>query len=141
MFVNAFIGRTAKPEDSDLAAALATGKALVLWNALLADLEGDLGIDVREWHSYSPKAGWALRLIRNKRTIAYLSPARGYFLASFALGAEAVEAARKSGLPGPVLKIIDEAKKYAEGTAVRIEVKTAAEIEAVKTLASVKLKN
>jgi hypothetical protein len=141
MFINAFVGRTAKPADSDLAAALSAGKVLGRWNGLLADLERDLGIDVREWHSYSPKAGWALRLIRNKRTIAYLSPARGYFLASFALGAEAVKAARKSGLPGSVLKIIDEAKKYAEGTAVRIEVKTAADVEAAKTLASVKLKN
>ena len=141
MFINAFVGRTAKPADSDLAAALGAGKVLGLWNGLLADLERDLGIDVREWHSYSPKAGWALRLIRNKRTIVYLSPARGYFLASFALGGKAIEAAKKSRLPGPVLKIIDEAKQYVEGTAVRIEVKAAADVEAVKTLAAVKLKN
>ena len=87
------------------------------------------------------RRGWALRLIRNKRTIVYLSPARGYFLASFALGGKAIEAAKKSRLPGPVLKIIDEAKQYAEGTAVRIEVKAAADVEAVKTLAAVKLKN
>ena len=59
--------------------------------------------------------------------------------ASFALGDKAVAAARASGLPKRVVKIIDEAKKYAEGTAVRIDVNGPEDVAVVKTLAAIKL--
>jgi hypothetical protein len=38
-----------------------------------------------------------------------------------------------------VVKIINEAKRYAEGTAVRIEIKNAKDIETVTKLAGIKL--
>lgn len=40
-----------------------------------------------------------------------------------------------------VLKIIDEAKRYGEGTGVRIEVHEARDVELVKTLARIKVEN
>jgi hypothetical protein len=58
---------------------------------------------------------------------------------SFALGDKAVAAARQSGLPQSVIEMINEAKRYAEGTAVRIEIKQAKDIEIVKQLAAIKL--
>jgi hypothetical protein len=87
------------------------------------------------------KAGWALKLKKQDRVIVYLSPRRGWLLASFALGDKAVKAAKASDLPKPVLKLISEAKKYAEGTAVRIEVKSAKDGEVVRKLAKVKVEN
>jgi hypothetical protein len=129
---NAFIGKREKPTDAELAAAL--GPTQALWDQLLADLALD-----PEWNAYSPKAGWALRLKRAKRNIVYLSPCAGSFMASFALGDRAVEAARKSGLPRPVIQIIDEAKRYAEGTAVRIHVVKPADVAIVSKLAALKL--
>jgi hypothetical protein len=80
-------------------------------------------------------------LKRKERNIVYLSPHRGCFTASFALGDKALGAARDSVLPAPALKIINEAKRYAEGTAVRITVKAAKDIEVVKKLVSAKLEN
>ena len=62
-------------------------------------------------------------------------------MAAFILGDKAVTAARKSKLPPDVLKIIDEAKRYAEGTAVRIEVHAAKDVNLVKTLAKIKAEN
>jgi len=38
----------------------------------------------------------------------------GMLFVSFALGDKAVQAARQSGLPQSVIKIIDEAKRYVE---------------------------
>jgi hypothetical protein len=76
-----------------------------------------------------------------KRNIVYLSPRAGSFLASFALGDKAVAAARKSNLPPHVLKIVNAAKRYAEGAAVRIEVRAAKDVDVVKTLAKIKLEN
>jgi len=107
---NAFIGKPGMPTDDDLAAELGRS-AQALWDRLLAGLAEQHDIVTREWNSYSPKAGWSLRLKRDKRTILYLSPCRGCFRAAFALSGKAVEAARVSGLPQRVIQIIDGAKR------------------------------
>lgn len=139
MLPNAFIGKPQEPTDEDLAAALGPAKAL--WDQLLADLAEEYNVTTPEWKSYSKKAGWALRLKRGERTIVYLSPCHGCFTASFALGGKAVEAARQSGLPQRVIKIINEARRYAEGTAVRIDVNGPKEVDIVKRLAAIKLEH
>jgi uncharacterized protein (UPF0218 family) len=54
-----------------------------------------------------------------------------------ASGDQAVAAARQSKLPPRTLKVIDEAKPYPEGTAVRIEVHGAEDIAALKVLAKI----
>lgn len=139
MLPNAFINQTEKPTDDELSAALGPSRAL--WDQLLAELAGELDVTIQEWNSYSPKAGWSLRLKREKRTILYLSPCRGSFRAAFALGDKAVEAARRRRLPKRVIRIIDEAKRYAEGTGVRIDVNRPPDIALVKKLAVLKLEN
>ena len=58
---------------------------------------------------------------------------------SFALGDKAVEAARQSRLPQSVIKTINEARRYAEGTGIRMEMKKPKDIEIVKQLAAIKL--
>jgi hypothetical protein len=137
--INAFVERPTAPTLEDLSAALGTAKKA--WDQLLAELAAEQDIVTQEWQSYSPKAGWALRLKWGTRTILYLAPYRGCFLVSFALGAKAVQAAREAKLPKRVLNSIDEAKKYAEGTAVRLIVAAARDIPAVKKLASIKIEN
>jgi hypothetical protein len=104
----------------------------------VAGLEA-LGAGDREWNSYSAKAGWALRLKHNGRNIVYLSPSAGRFLASFAMGDRAVEAARSSDLPATVINLINGSRRYVEGTAVRIEVMGADDVATVMKLAAIKL--
>jgi hypothetical protein len=136
---NAFIDKVTKPTDKDLAAALGSAKAL--WDQLVSELAKEHEVTEREWNSYSRKAGWSLRLKRKKRVIVYLAPCHGCFRVAFVLGGKAVKAAREVKLPARVLKIIDEAPQYAEGTGVRLEVKTVADVVVVKRLAAVKLQN
>lgn len=135
---NAFIGRPEKPTGEELAAVL--GPAQALWDQLLADLATGHDVAIREWNSYSPKAGWALRLKRGKRNIVYLSPCQGCFLASFVLGGKAVEAARQGGLPPRLIRMLDEAKRYPEGTVLRIRVSKPPDAALVTKLAALKLK-
>jgi len=135
--VNAFIGKPKPPSDSELASELGNRKAL--WDELVNDLSKHKL--AREWNSYSKKAGWALRLKRGDRNIVYLSPSRSGFRASFALGDKAVAAARKSGLPPGIIKLIKEAKRYAEGTAVRVEVNNSEDVAIVKQLTLIKLEH
>ena len=133
---NAFAGKPKPPTEKELKAELGASKAL--WDELVDGLakEHKLG---HEWNSYSKKAGWSLRLKRGERNIVYLSPLHGGFRASFALGDKAVQAALASGLPNPVIKLIKEAKRYAEGTAVRIDVQGTEDVDIVKKLAAIKL--
>ena len=139
MLPNSFIGKRSEPSDKELSEAL--GAARVLWDRLLAELSEQQVSDGYEWNSYSAKAGWSLKVKHGKRTILYLSPCEHSFRASLALGDKAVKAALASGLPAPVLKMIREAKRYAEGTAVRLDVKSAKEIDTVMKLAAAKSGN
>ena len=135
---NAFIGKVKEPSNAELEKAL--GPTKKIWSQLLAGLAAD-GIDVQEWGSSSKKLGWSLRVKRDDRIIVYLAPGEGCFLASFAMGSKAIQAARRSDLPQTVIKIMDEARRYAEGTAVRLNVKTAKDAAAVRKLAKAKLEN
>jgi Protein of unknown function (DUF3788) len=139
MIANAFAGNLTKPTDPELAAALADAQGL--WDQLLAELADEYNLVTREWSSYSTKAGWSLRLKAKQRTIVYLSPGRSCFQASFALGDRALKAARSAGLPRPVLLILEEAKRCAEGTGVRILVERKADIQVIKKLVAAKLAN
>jgi hypothetical protein len=135
MSPNAFIGSTEPPTDEELSTEL--GAARVLWDELIAEL----ALPIQEWNSYSPKAGWSLKLRLKKRTILYLAPCHGSFRVAFVLGDKAMEAARQLKLSKAVLKIIDEAPRYPEGTGVRLEIAARKDLAAVKKLAEVKLAN
>jgi len=135
---NAFIGQRTPPSQTELAACL--GPSLPVWNELLAWLES-LGIAGGEWKSVSLKYGWGLRPAIGKCTILYLGPCHGCFRVSAVLGDKAVAAARASDLPKNLLKEIAEAKRYAEGTGVRIFVVKPADLAAVRKLVEIKLAN
>jgi hypothetical protein len=139
MSPNAFIGTVKKPTDGELTAAL--GPARTTWDQLLAGLDREYGANVLEWNSYSPKAGWSLRVKRKARTIVWLGPREGSFLAAFILGDKAMRAARAGKLPQRIMKILETAPKYPEGTGVRIPMKTLKDLAAVRTLAAIKLAN
>jgi Protein of unknown function (DUF3788) len=68
-----------------------------------------------EWGFSGKTTGWGMRLKTKHRTVLYMTPCDGYFLASFALGEKAAKAAHEDDLPVSVLKVIDNAEKYAEG--------------------------
>jgi hypothetical protein len=70
-----------------------------------------------------------------------MTPCKGYFLASFALGEKAAKAAHESDLPADVLAVIDGAKKYAEGRGVRLEVRSAKDVSHIVTIAAIKMAN
>ena len=97
MTTNAFIGKKQTPTDAELAATL--GPVKPTWDHLLAELAQEFGVSVHEWKCYSPKAGWALRVKRKARTIAWLSPSEGSFNVIFILGTRRCEQHNKSSFP------------------------------------------
>jgi hypothetical protein len=139
MALSAFDDKTKPPQDDDLAATL--GKTFVLWNRLKEAITAKYAPVTIVW-GFSGKAyGWGMRLKRDKRAILYMTPCHGHFLASFALGEKAVFSAHESKLPASVLKIIDDAPKYAEGRGVRLEVRTTKDVRYIEKLAEIKMAN
>jgi hypothetical protein len=136
---NAFIGRTELPTDAELAQAL--GAAKPVWDGLIAGLAAQHGVSGREWKCYSAKAGWALRLLRGKRTILWLSPCQGCFRVAFALGDKALLAAQHSALSAPAMRALQQAERYPEGTGVRLLIKGPKDVPTVRKLAVAKLEN
>jgi hypothetical protein len=133
---NAFIGVLAQPTDAQVEKAL--GPEANTWNRLITWLS-EQGASEQEWKSSAPAYGWTLRLKKKKRTILYLGPCLGCFRVAFILGDKAVAAARRASLPKNILKTIDEATRYAEGTGIRIMVRDGKDLAAIEKLALIKL--
>jgi len=79
--------------------------------------------------------------MRGKRTVVWLVPYAGCFQVAFIFGEKALTAIRQSTLPARVLRMLDEAPTYPEGTGLRLEIRTAKDIAVVKTLAAIKLQH
>jgi len=141
--LNAFAGKTDAPDNRELAAAL--GPAHALWDKLVDSLHRKLVVDVQEWGSSSQKAGWSLRLKRKyknrDRIILYLVPTHGSFQAALVLGDKAVKAVRESKFPERALKTVAEARRYAEGTGIRLRVDGPEDLAVVERLAIIKIEN
>jgi hypothetical protein len=136
---NAFINHAAQPTTEELATAL--GPTTTIWNKLVRCLADEYGLTVHEWNSYSLKAGWSMRLKLKKRNILYMSPCKDYFRVAFILGDKAVKATRQIKLPQRIVKVIDDAPHYPEGTGIRLIVKRMSDLPAIYKLAAIKLAN
>jgi Protein of unknown function (DUF3788) len=132
-----FDDRDTPPTRAALHKAL--GRAASAWTKLSEKLFRDCAPLEEEWAFAGAKFGWSLRLKRDKRVIVYLVPCEGYFMASLALGERAFAAARDAGLPAPILELVEQAPKYAEGRGVRIPVRTQKEAGSIYKLAAIKL--
>jgi hypothetical protein len=139
MALSAFDDKSKPPTPQSIKKVL--GKSAIHWEDLVRFLASEYKPLTEKWGFAGKDWGWALRLIQKKRTILYMTPSRGHFLVGFALGEKAVKAAHASSLPGSILDLIDGAPKYAEGRAVRIEVRSKKAREAIKILASIKMAN
>jgi len=134
---NAFIGCAAPPADDELTTAL--GPCRSLWDRILADLGSEFHLSEVEWNSYSPKAGWSVRIKQKKRNILYLIPCKGSFRVAFILGGKAVQASREEKTPARVKKLIDTGIQYPEGLGIRFDVTSDRDLAAVRTLTALKM--
>lgn len=137
MALSIFDDKAKPPKDAELAVALQD--SFIHWNELKKLISERFRPISFEWGFSSKSTGWGMRLKSKDRTILYMTPCDGYFLASFALGAKAVKAAHENDLPRSVLKTIDEAKQYAEGRGVRLEVRSGSDVRNVEKLAAIKM--
>jgi len=137
--LSAFDDNSNPPQENQLRETL--GKTYTHWNELKRLIGAKFTPLSVDWGFSGKKYGWGLRLKQEKRTVLYMTPCKGYFLASFALGEKAVKASHDSELPVSVLRVIDAAPKYAEGRGVRFEVRSAKDVRNILKVAVIKMAN
>jgi hypothetical protein len=139
MALSAFDDKSREPTAPELAEVL-RGTA-VLWEKLTSEIASLFDPVAEDWTFSGKKWGWALRLKHKKRAILYMTPTEGFFVVGFALGEKAVKAARAADLPLSLIEQIGGSQKYAEGRAVRLEVKAPEDVDNVMSIAVIKMSN
>jgi hypothetical protein len=139
MAVSAFDDKTAPPGTRQLRQAL--DRNWILWKDLTEWLANEYKPLTEEWVFFTAKSGWSLRLKHRKRTVLYLTPCEGHLRVGFVLGEKAVAALLKGRLPKGIAEEIRTAKKYPEGRAVRLEIKSERDLGHVRRIAEAKMAN
>ena len=139
MAASVFEDKNSKPDDKMLAKVL--GKSNRLWQEIKKNLKADYGELIEEWKFYGQKSGWILKTLLKKRNLFFFIPLKGSFQVSFVFGDKAVAAVEKSGLPKKLITELKDARKYAEGRGLRIDVKNSADVEHIKKLVEIKVHN
>ena len=139
MALSVFDNKALEPTAAAVAEALVG--AAELWTDLNTQLASQYDPLAEDWVFSGKKWGWSLRLKHKKRAVLYLTPSTGFFYAGLALGEKAVAAANASHLPQILLEIINGSQKYAEGRGVRLEVRSAADLDGIVKLAAIKMAN
>lgn len=131
-----FIDNDNMPDKMALIRAL--GECFPFWEQVRDYIIKRVPQATDEW-SFS-KSGWNYRIRDNKRVIIYLMPYKGYFRASLILGKRGINEAKEALLTEPVRAAIIAAKTYAEGTGIRIDVKSDETLNDIRKLIDLKLK-
>ena len=137
MSASVFEDKLKQPTSMELDEVL--GEAAALLENIEQHLLAEFGEVTHEWKFYGKKAGWTLAIAHKKRRVFHLIPQAGFFTVVFTLGKQAVLAAQHSGLPEEILSAIAEAREYAEGRSIRLDVATADDVAVVKQLIALKM--
>lgn len=137
MAISVFDDKANEPTHTDVAKVL--GDTATLWFDLKESIASRFDPLVEDWTFPAKNWGWSLRLKHKKRPILYMTPSTSFFYVGFALGEKAVNAAHERGLPQRLLDIIDSSQKYAEGRAVRLEVRSPKDLDGVLKLSEIKM--
>ncbi len=139
MAASVFDDKETKPTAQKLARVL--GESNGLWKDIKKHLKAQYGELTEDWKFYGKNYGWTLKTLRKKRNLFFFVPVEGAFKVSFVFGDKAVAAAAQSDLPKDLVKTLENARKYAEGRGLQIEVEGPADVENIKKLVEIKVNN
>lgn len=139
MALSFFTDPAVTPDNKALAAALST--SFSWWNEIKDFVFQQYPKAVEEWKHSGKSFGWGFRLKDTKRVIIYLTPAEGYFLFSVVFGEKATQEVLNSDITEDIKKMLREAKVYAEGRGIRLEIKSQKMVSDLIKLVLIKLKN
>jgi hypothetical protein len=136
MALSAFADRACPPSPSELRQALAVADPL--WHQIITHASESCPPITEQWNYANARWGWSVRLKCRDRVLLYLTPQTAGILVGVVLGEKAAQSAHAADLPGPVLELIDNAPRYAEGRGIRLVVATDADLAVVRHLLALK---
>lgn len=134
-----FMNKSIQPTEQDLVDKL--GTTFSIWSDLKSYLNDTLKNPAEEWNYPGKKYGWSFRMKSKKRNIIYFLPRDGYFKVAFVFGQKAADKVMGSKVNDKIKAELNEAKVYAEGRGIRIDVNNDQILNDIKTLIQIKVAN
>jgi hypothetical protein len=94
---------------------------------------------LQEWHYPGQKYGWSFRIKDKKRAIIYFLPRERFFMVAFVFGEKATAQVLASGIAPAIKSLLEQAKAYAEGRGIRIDIRDKSGLADIKKLVEIKL--
>ena len=138
MEISIFTDKSIEPGENDLRETL--GDLYHLWDEIKNFVLGLYPSAVMEWNYPGKKYGWSYRLKDKKRAIIYLLPRDKYFKVAFVFGQKTTNEIMGSEISDDIKTELANARVYAEGRGIRIEIKDTRVLDDVKKLVVMKLK-
>jgi len=101
----------------------------------------EIGDTAEEWKFYGKKLGWTLKKFYKKRNLFFIGIYKGYFKISFVFGERAAQNVYDSGISSALKKELSEARQYAEGRGISINVDNDGYLDDIKELVRIKVRN
>lgn len=134
-----FTNKNSSPTESDLKGAL--GNTLKQWQNFVDYTLECYPNAVCEWNFSSEKYGWSFRIKDKKRVLLYLLPRDQFFKTAFVFGPKAMDKILESDVADFIKVELAQAKPYAEGRGIRIEIKDASLVKHIQKLIRIKIAN
>tara|TARA_R110001583_G_scaffold21469_2_gene81555 strand:+ start:8085 stop:8504 length:420 start_codon:yes stop_codon:yes gene_type:complete len=137
MSASIYTEKLIEPDDKMLTHDLSASKKFL--DTIATFIETEYGDFKPVWKFYNKKSGWILKMFTKKRNVLFIVPCNNYFRTAFTLGDKAANLILNSDLPKTIKNDLSEAKKYAEGRTIQIEVKTQPDLDIILDMIRIKL--
>ena len=134
-----FVDKNIKPDDKLLSEKI--GKNFPYWTEIKEHVNEKYGSTTDDWKFYGKNYGWQLKTLIKKRNLFFLIPFKSYFKIVFIFGDRAVNEIEQSDVTENLKNDVINAKKYAEGRGLAIEVIDNTYMTDIKKLIEIKINN
>ena len=134
-----FNDKNNKPDDDLVAEKI--GASFKYLKELKKHIKEKYGITNEEWKFYGQKYGWQLKILLKKRNLLFCIPFEKFFKIVFIFGDRAVKEIEKSTIATNLKSELINARKYAEGRGLSIEVQDHSYMADIQKLIEIKIKN
>jgi len=132
-----FTDKEIKPDNLQLQKNL--GSTYSYWNLISGSVHQLDPNTIGEWHYSGSKFGWHFRIKNKKRVVVYLLPRKGFFKTAFVFGKKATGIILNSNVNQDIKTQLRNAKDYAEGRGIRIDVTDDSMIRDLNVLIKIKI--
>ncbi len=137
MDISVFTDKSKQPAENDARQALKENYPQ--WKEIKNFVLEKYPQAIEEWNFPGKNYGWSFRMKDKKRAIIYLLPRDGFFKVAFVFGQKALDHILTRNISENIKEDLINAKVYAEGRGVKINVKDNSNLPDIKTLVEIKL--